>query len=293
MEESAKNNWGRWGVDDEFGSLNLINSTTILHSVDLVKQGRIISLAQPLGPETGTPPHRNRIRRFMDRDAGDYALGARAPGGFCFAEDTIQMSTHTGTHIDALSHVWRGAEMYNGYSRDLVRSTTGAQKLGADKLKPVLTRGVLLNFCSDSGTPMGASAQINAGDLIAAYEKASITPLPGDAVLIRTGWWPAMGSTEEYFQCEPGLSEEGADWLVDHAVALVGADNYAIEVQPARSSSNFPVHLRLIHENGIPLVENLNLEEIARSEATTFLFILAPLALEGSTASPATPLAVL
>ena len=293
MEESANNNWGRWGKDDEYGSQNFIDSTTILRSVELVKQGRIISLAQPLGPKTGAPPHRNQIRRFMDRDAGDYALGARAPGGFCFAEDTIQMSTHSGTHIDALSHVWRGAELYNGHSRDLIRSTTGAQKLGADKLKPILTRGVLLNFCSDSGAPMAASAQIEADDLIAAYKKASITPLPGDAVLLRTGWWPAMGPTDEYFKYEPGLSEEGADWLVDQAVSLVGADNYAIEIQPSRSANSFPVHLRLIHEYGVPLIENLNLEEIAQSEVNTFLFILAPLALAGSTASPATPLAVL
>ena len=229
----------------------------------------------------------------MDRDAGDYALGARSPGGFRFAEDTVQMSTHSGTHVDALAHAWTGDELYNGHPSAAIRSTSGAQKLGAEKLRPVLTRGILVDLVAALGGPLPPSTPINAADLIAAYKRADITPSPGDAVLLHTGWWPSMGLKEEYFDVEPGLSDDGARWLADQDAALVGADNYAVEVQPDPGGANFPVHLRLLHGQGIPLIENLDLGELAESGATQFLFVLSPIALQGSTGSPVTPVAVL
>lgn len=293
MENKAKNNWGRWGDDDEQGALNLVGSRTVLAALALPTEGRIISLAQPIGPNAGVAPHRNKMSRFMDRDAGDYALGARSPGGFRFAEDTVMMSTHSGTHVDALAHVWSGDQLFNGHSSAATRSTAGAQKLGADKLSPVLTRGVLIDLVEASGGPLPPSTPVDAKDLIRAYSRADIVPKPGDAVLLHTGWWQSRGSTEEYFDREPGLSDDGARWLADQDVALVGADNYAVEVQPDPAGATFPVHLRLLHRHGVPLIENLDLTALAESGASTFLFVLSPLLLEGSTGSPVTPLAVL
>lgn len=293
MTNTAKRNWGRWGADDEHGALNLVDAKKVLEAVELVTRGRIISLAQPAGPKAGVPPHRNRGSRFMDRDAGDYALGARSPGGFRFAEDTVQMSTHSGTHVDALSHAWAGDELYNGHPSAAVRSTSGAQKLGAEKLRPVLTRGILVDLVATSGGPLAPSTPIGSSELIQAYSRAGITPSPGDAVLLHTGWWQSMGGNASYFDLEPGLSDDGARWLADQDVALVGADNYAVEVQPDPDGQNFPVHLRLLHGEGIPLIENLDLQELAESGASTFLFVLSPIPLQGSTGSPVTPLAIL
>ena len=289
---SAVSNWGRWGDADEIGALNLVDPQAVLEAVSLVQEGKVISLAQPTGPRQEVSPHRGRSARFMNRDAGDYALGARSPGGFRFAEDTVQFSTHSGTHVDALAHVWSGDQLYNGHSPAVIRTTAGAQKLGADKIPPTLTRGVFLDLAELHGSPLPPSTPIDASELIEAYQQAGIRPRAGDAVLLHTGWWASAGGTSTYFDREPGLSLDGAQWLAQQDVGLVGADNYAVEVQPDPAGDHFPVHLLLMHKNGVMLVENLNLTSLRAAKATTFLFILAPLPLQGSTGSPVTPLAV-
>ena len=85
----AGNNWGRWGEDDEAGALNLIGPAEVLAAASLVRHGSVVVLGQQLGPRTAVPPHRKRVERFMTRDGGDYAAGARRPNGFQFAEDVI------------------------------------------------------------------------------------------------------------------------------------------------------------------------------------------------------------
>lgn len=287
------NNWGRWGASDEYGSLNLVDALVTRAAVDLVREGSVISLAQPMGPAVGVPPHRSRASRFMNKDAGDYALGARSPGGFKFAEDTVLLSTHSGTHMDALAHVWSGDELYNGHPASAIRSNSGAALLGAEKLKPIVTRGILLDLVSLYGAPLPASYPVGRDDLMRAYAKGALSPERGDAVLLRTGWWEDKGAGTEYFDLEPGLSAEGASWLAEQEVAVVGADNYAVEVQPDPGGMTFPAHLELIHRHGVPLIENLNLTELARARATAFMFVLAPIGMHGSTAASVTPLAIL
>lgn len=286
-------NWGRWGADDEAGALNLVDAAAVLDGVGLVTEGRALSLAQPLGPKAGVPAHRRPPQRFMDRDAGDYAAGARSRDGFRFAEDTVQLGTHSGTHLDALSHAWSGDELYNGHPANTVRSTRGAQRCGAEKLRPAVTRGVLLDLVAACGGPLPASTPIGADEIVAAYRRAGVEPRPGDAVLLRTGWWEQHAGDVAYFDHEPGPSDDAAQWLAAHDVAIVGADNYAVEVQPSAPGSTFPVHLTLLHRHGVPLLENLELRELAATGRTTFLLVVAPLPLTGSTGGPVNPVAVL
>jgi len=284
--------WGLWGESDERGALNLVTPERVLTALALVTEGRILSLSQPIGPAESTAPHRPNTARFMMRDAGDYAAGARSPDGFRFAEDIVQLSTHNGTHVDALSHAWCGDELYNGHPARIVRSTTGAARLGAEKLLPVLTRGVLLDLVGLYGQPLAPRTSVEPADLQRAYERAGLAPEAGDAVLIRTGWWESA-SPHDYFDNEPGVSGPAAAWLADQEVSLVGADNYAVEVQPSVEGQTFPGHLALIHAAGVPMLENLALAELAAAGATAFLFVFAPIPLQGSTGSPIQPLAVL
>jgi kynurenine formamidase len=285
-------NWGRWGAEDEAGTLNLLGPQTVLDAVREVRDGRVVSLAQPIGPSTSVPPHRHPPRRFMDRDAGDYALGARSPDGFRFAEDTVTLASHTGTHLDALAHAWTGDELYNGHPAASVRSTRGAGRCGANKLRPVVTRGVLLDLVAARGRALAPSTPVTADDLEAECRRIGVTPRAADAVLMRTGWWETHRGAPAYHDDEPGLTGEAAAWLAERDVALVGADNYAVEVQPSPPGTTFPAHLTLLHRYGIPMLENLDLTELGSLAATTFLFVAAPLLLEGSTASPLQPLAV-
>lgn len=286
-------NWGRWGADDEAGALNLVDAAAVLGGVGLVTEGRALSLAQPLGPQAAVPPHRRPPQRFMDRDAGDYAAGARAPDGFRFAEDTVQLGTHSGTHLDALSHAWSGDELYNGHPANAVRSTRGAQRCGAEKLRPAVTRGVLLDLVAAHGGPLPAGTPIGSDEIAAAYRRIDVEPRPGDAVLLRTGWWEQHAGSPAYFDHEPGPDDDAARWLAARDVAIVGADNYAVEAQPSAPGSTFPVHLTLLHRHGVPLLENLELRELAATGRTTFLLVVAPLPLTGSTGGPVNPVAVL
>lgn len=286
--------WGRWGAEDEAGALNLIGDAQVRSAAALVVEGRVVPLGQQLGPATPVPPHRNAPQHFMTRDGGDYAAGARRPGGFQFAEDVLFFGPHTGTHVDALAHAWYGDQLYNGFPSSSVRSTVGAQRCGADKLRPIATRGVLLDLAAQcSGFPEPGQA-FTADDLMRAAEAAGATPQIGDAVVLHTGWLAHSGAdASRYFAGEPGIDVTAAEWLAAAGVAVVGADNYAVEAQPSAPGTTFPVHQLLLRDHGIPLIENLVIEELVRHGRATFFFIAVPLPVVGGTAGPVCPVAIL
>ena len=287
-------NWGRWGKSDEAGALNLIGETQVRRAAGLVRRGQVLRLGMDLGPHSPVPRHRKQVERYMTRDGGDYAAGARRPGGFQFAEDVLSFAAHTGTHVDALAHAWYDDELYNGFPSSTIRSTTGAQRCGADKLRPMVTRALLLDVAATHRAPLEAGDVVSLADLQTAAKAAGVAPEPGDAILIHTGWLAqASGDEDKYFTGEPGLDSEAAQWLADSDVAVVGADNYAIEVQPTGPEVMFPVHQLLIRDYGVPLIENLVLEELAGAGVAEFLFVAAPLPVVGGTAGPVCPLAVL
>lgn len=291
--ERTQSGLGRWGADDEVGALNLVGSTNICGAARLVTRGQVLPLAMPLGPRTPMSRHRKRPERYMVRDGGDYAAGARRPDGFQFAEDVVSFSTHSGTHIDALCHAWSEDTLYNGHSAASIRSTTGAQRCGVDKIPPIVARGVVLDLEQDP-QHYDESRSIGAEDLIRAARTANVDIQEGDVVLLHTGWMELAGHDEDrYFASEPGVDISGARWLAQHGVVAVGADNYAIEAQPSQPHTSFPVHQYLLRDCGIPLIENMVLDELAETGAAAFLFVAAPLPLVGSTASPLAPVAVI
>jgi kynurenine formamidase len=238
------------------------------------------------------PGHRPGVSHFMGRDGGDYAAGAKRPGGFQFAEDTLVLPLHLGTHMDALCHAWCDDCLYNGWPGNTVRSTTGALRCGVEKMPPIVTRGVLLDIVRLRG---GSAAP---GDTIGLQElqraAADLVLRDGDAVLIRTGWLeslPSKGPVD--FNREPGIDVEAALWLAESGVSMVGADNFAIEAMPFPEGTVFPVHQRLIRDYGIPLLEGLALQTLGEAGATEFLLVATPLPIVGGTGSPVAPVAVL
>ncbi len=290
----AREAWGRWGAEDEAGAPNGIGPAEVRRAAALVRAGRVIALAQPLHERMPVPGHRAALMHFMGRDGGDYAAGGKRPGGFQFAEDTVVMPLHLGTHVDALRHAWCEDLLYNGFRGDTIRSTTGAARCGVDKMPPIVTRGLLLDLAAAGPLPDGHA--IDRAALEAAAARAGVAPGPGDAVLVRTGWLEAQQNKPARlvsFDAEPGLDVEAALWLAEAGVALVGADNFAIEVLPFPAGSVFPVHQRLIRDHGIPLLEGLVLKPLAEAGATEFLFMAAPLPIAGATGSPLSPVAVL
>lgn len=290
----TEESWGLWGAEDERGALNRIGPVQVRAAAALVRTGQVLSLAQPLSRRTAVPPQRPGVLHFMNRDGGDYAAGARSPGGFQVAEDTILLPLHVGTHIDALCHVWHDDKLYNGFSGNGTRSTSGAARCGIDKMPPIFTRGVLLDVVRLRGAVVPDGDSIGLAELQQAAAQAGVTPAEGDAVLIRTGWLERQQAGETIsFDQEPGIDIDAALWLANSGVALVGADNYAIEVLPFPAGTVFPVHQCLIRNYGVPLLEGLSLRELAETGKGEFAFAAAPVPIVGGTASPIVPMAVL
>jgi kynurenine formamidase len=290
----TKEAWNRWGDADERGALNHIGADQVRQAAALVRSGEVLSLAQPLSPRTPVSKHRAGVQHFMGRDGGDYAAGAHRPGGFQFAEDTVVLPLHIGTHIDALCHAWYDDSLYNGFAGSGTRSTTGAIRCGIDKMGPIAGRGLLLDVAALCGGPLRDGTAITVSDLRRATDQAGAEPDAGDIVLIRTGWGEHQAHAPDVsFDAEPGLDLEAALWLAERNVAVVGADNYAVEVLPFAPGTVFPVHQRLIRDFGIPLLEGLDLQALSATGRGTFLFAASPLPVVGGTGSPISPIAVL
>jgi kynurenine formamidase len=290
----AKEAWGRWGERDERGAVNLIDFAKVKGAAHLVREGRVISLAQSLSPDTPIPKHRAPMIHLMGRDGGDYAAGGKRPGGFQFAEDTMVVPMHFGTHIDALCHAWYDDALFNGFSGNTIRSTTAATRCGIDKMGPIVTRGVLLDLVRLNGGPLQAGTPIRKSEIKSALEVAGSELRVGDAVLLRTGWLESiLGTSEADFSTEPGIDVEAAEFLAEAGAALIGADNFAVEVLPFPSGKVFPVHQRLIRDFGVPLMEGVMLKPLAETGATIFCLMAAPLPIVGGTGSPLTPIAIL
>jgi kynurenine formamidase len=290
----AKEAWGRWGEGDERGAVNRIDRAAVKGAAQLVREGRVISLAQPLSCSTPMPKHRAPMMHMMGRDGGDYAAGGKRPGGFQFAEDTVLLATHFATHIDALCHAWYDDQLYNGFSGNSIRSTTGAAHCGIDKMGPIVGRGVLLDLVRLKGAPLAPGTAIGKSEICTALEAAGVELRSGDALLIRTGWLESVLATGEAdFNAEPGIDVAAAEYLAEAGVALIGADNFAVEVIPFATGKVFPVHQRVIRDYGIALLEGAMLQPLADAGATEFCFMAAPLPIVGGTGSPIAPVAVL
>jgi kynurenine formamidase len=289
----AEERWRCWGDEDESGALNLIGPEEVRSAAALVRRGEVINLAQPISDTMAMPSHRMPPSHFMLRTGGDYAAGARRPGGFQFAEDTIVLPLHVGTHIDGLCHVWYDDKLYNGHSQNAIRNRGGATRCGVDKMPPIVTRGVLLDFCAENGGPLPDGRIMGVGETKRALARAGLRLRKGDAVLLRTGWLENRQNVAPDFSTEPGLDVEAAIFLAEGGAALIGADNFAIEAMPFPEKTVFPVHQRLIRDYGMPLLEGLALAPLAAPGASEFLFMAAPLRIQGGTASPLTPVAII
>jgi kynurenine formamidase len=287
-----RRNWGRWGERDERGAANLLTPERVLAAVGLVRRGEAITLAHPISRRTPIPSHRPAPAHFMHRDGGDYAQDGRSATRSRFSDDSVLLATHTGTHVDALAHVWYGDRIYNGFPQDTIGSGPGARHCGIDKLGPLVARGVLLDLAGD--TALADDVRVGPEQLERCRARQGTELREGDVVLLRTGWWSAHAHEPgQRFSAEPGPDVDGACWLADRGAACVGSDNFAFEALPAGGEGGFPVHELLLRDCGIPIVEGLALDELAARGVDEFLLVLAPLAISGATASPLNPVAVI
>jgi kynurenine formamidase len=298
MSEVQIGNWGRWGAEDERGAANLADSDATIAASGLVRTGEVYSLGLIIQQRSFPVPHmRIPPLHLMAADGAAYEAGANASGGAEFADSYLTMGTQVGTHLDALSHIWDGGVLYNGYSRRTMRTTTGARRLGIDKLGAIVTRGVLVDLPRHFGVPrLAASQPISSDDIQACLAVDGLELRSGDAVLIRTGWLSMFHEDPQIFDsAEPGITVEAARFLTDRDVSLVGCDNLAVEVMPwdeATARKVAPAHLHLIRDHGVYMAELLDLDALAASGRHEFLFVASPLRIKGAVGGPVNPLAI-
>jgi kynurenine formamidase len=280
-------NWGRWGAEDEQGSLNLITPELIKQAAGLVKTGKVYSLDMPLEATGPQWPQRHKTWKVTTFRNDPAASGS--------ADDVVTMHSHSGTHMDALCHVWYHNEFYNGFKASENISSNGAIRNSIDKVPFIVGRGVLLDIAGWKGVDhLGLGEAVTATDLDQCAESQGVKLQAGDILLVRTGWLRVFEKDQALFDSgEPGLNLSTLPWLKQHDIVAIGTDSHAVEVLDIiPPPEGTPFHWVAIRDLGLYLLENLNLEELAADRAYEFLFVVAPLKLTAGVGSPINPVAI-
>lgn len=252
-------------------------------------RAQIYDLAQPY--YTGMPHHPNHppFLFALNKKHGDYV----ARNGSSSASEGLALGGHVGTHIDALCHFSCGGKLHGGVPVAGVQSYSGGlEAYTVDTIAPIFRRGVLLDIARNRhADALPADFEIQPDDLAAAAQAQNVQIRAGDVVLLRTGWARYWDDAARFIAQVhgPGPGEAGARWLSSHRIFAAGSDTVAFEKVP---DSNMPVHVHLLVESGIHIIECLNLEQLAAEHRYTFLFVAAPLKIRGATGSPIRPLAI-
>lgn len=254
----------------------------------------IIDLSRPMTLGMPQSPNHPEYRLSMPRRHGD---AERADGGSA-ANDLLVTGTHVGTHIDALGHVSHCGELHDHVAADDAQRGGRLSRHGVEEIEPIVTRGLLLDIPAARGVDrLEGGDEITPDDLDHALEHARIEPRPGDVLLVRSGWGQLWDHGEAYLgraSGVPGVGEAGARWLANHDARAVGADTIAFECLPAGAGhALLPAHRVLLVEEGIHIIETMDLEALSNHGCHEFLFVCTPLHLVGATGSPVRPLAVL
>jgi kynurenine formamidase len=290
-------NWGRWGEDDQRGTLNFITPERLVAAAKLVRTGKVFNLGIPMdetGPQQGGT--RSNPVRLVSEDGRDQPY----PEPFKYVDDYVFMPTQGSSQWDALGHVYYDGFLYNGASAETDVTPHGLKSASIDGIqKDVAGRGVLLDLARHKGVDwLEQGYVITPEDLDGAAAAQGVEIRSGDIVLFRTGWrrlYVETGSRERFMAGEPGLGMAAVKWTSDHEVAALASDNWAIEVLPGEYDDQvFNVHMVLLRDMGVTLGEILDFEELAADCAEDgvyeFFFCGPPLPFTRGAGSPINPL---
>ena len=300
---SSLSNWGRWGKDDELGTINLITPEKRKRAAALVKDGVPVSCARPIatnaiGADTTFQPLRFMVDSGEGRDHDSPARLLERRG----ASEFIGMVFHgyTITHVDTPAHYFWQGKIYNGRSANLITSREGAQVESVDLLcDGVVSRGVLLDVAALKGRWLGSGEGVLPEDLEAAERAQQVRVEAGDILLIRTGYYArrlADGPRHPLKDGSPAAHVACMPWLRERDVAMLGTDTHN-DVSPATHPGlGNVVHIVGLVGMGLWLIDNANLEDLAQAcvarRRWEFMLTIAPLRLQGVTGSPVNPIAL-
>lgn len=283
-------------IDDHpEGALARLTPAVTLHALGLVRTGEVVDLGSTLsrdmprgrGDDTFAPFQVLRHRTSRDIVRGEEMAGAS------FSTELVMGTPHVGTHLDAFCHVQYDGRVYGGATAGDAEGDFGWRAQAMEGIKPILTRGVLLDIAGDRGVErLPDFDEIPLAEVQAALTRRGLTVEPGDAVLIRTGKMRQYDDPATFVAGQPGLGVDAAIWLYDQGMSVLGADNTSVEPQPVPDWRR-NLHVEMLYRRGVHLLEWVNLEPLVPTGATTFLFACLPLKIRGATGSWVRPVAVL
>ncbi len=257
-----------------------------------LSEARVYDLSQPLYAGVPHFPTHPPFLMTLNKLHGEMVV---EQGGSSAAE-TITLGGHTGTHIDGLNHFSCDGRLFGG-ATPRQSPSGGVEPHSMETMAPVIRRGLLFDIARfEKADPLTHDYTLTPEVLNAVAERDSLEVRPGDIVLLRTGWARFWGDPRQYITgglgggpVGPGPRRPAAEWISSRRAFAAGSDTVAFERMPSRAME---VHVHLLVESGIHIIENLNLEALAADGVREFLFIAAPLKIRGATGSPVRPFAV-
>jgi kynurenine formamidase len=280
----------KWGAGDERGSGNHMKPASVLRATQLIKTGEVIEIAHVLNdkmPFFGTRRFDVHVKRTFMNDFSN-RRGSNE-------ELVVSEIGQVGTQFDGFAHQSHEDSHYNCFKTGAISTRGSFTKLGIEKVGTLMTRGVLIDVAGLKGVDtLPDTYEITVKDLQDALAKQRMTLQPGDAVLINTGWGRLYGrENARYVKSCPGIGVAAAEWLAKQDPMLIGADNWPVEVAPNPDAKlSLPVHQVALVVNGLHLLENLKLDDLAAKQVYEFAFVMQPLKAQGFTGSTVAPVAI-
>jgi kynurenine formamidase len=293
----------RWGPQDQAGASNWITPEKVLDAIKWVRDGRIHRLGRAY--EAGMPFF--GTRSFAITIPGGPTGGPFGANRLVYHDEFVAGQIgQVGTQFDGLGHIGvqvgkdgDRAEMrfYNGFTEQEIASSDGLLKLGIEHIKPIVTRGHLVDVAAVKGRMMTQGEEVSLADLRAAFARQGLQEADvrqGDGVFFNTGWgalW--MKENARYSAGCPGIGLEVARWAIERGLCLVGADTSSVEVVPNPDASlAFPLHGELLAKQGIFNHENLTFDSLVTDRKYQFVYVFVPVPIKGATGSPGCPIAI-
>ena len=273
-----------------FRALDRIGQDQVLGAISLVRRGTVYDLGLELNARVpqGVPgafaPYGFAWTHIPSVDGGGEA--------YDFCAESITATPHIGTHIDGLMHATSGGRTFGGSPLEAVLTDQGFIRDGIESVPPIVTRALVLDACATHGEYLPDGYDIGPDELARLLADLSLEIRQGDAVLVRTGKVRQYGVDNDAYQAaQPGVGRDGAIWLFDRGMAVLGTDTTGTEPLPF-SHPDRTTHQAMLVDRGVHLIENLNLEGLSADAVHEGLFICLPLRLTGATGSWVRPVVI-
>ena len=286
----------KWGADDTIGSANLVTPERTLEAAKLIKQGKSMPLGITIGPDTPAFPPRSLSLQIVqpNQQGGQKLTGFGYEGNY--NDDVLQTWIGIGSQLDGLGHLGEHGMYYNCLDEKEISVITGLTKLGTHDVPPLVGRGVILDMAKQAGVDvMEAGQSFGSAEIKAAAEAQGVEFREGDIILFYTGWTDVTFKENPalWGQAEPGLDNEGAEYLATLNPIAVGADTWGLEAVPPKEGDKvFYGHVTFLKENGIYILETMNVGPLLDEGVNEFMFVLGQNRIQGAVQAMINPVAL-